>query len=182
MSNNPNHPRNLFRFIVGLFLAAAVATLLAMATGCRSSIPDITTGKVKYHRVSPDGSQLTIDLVQPKDLEIGAINIDPQHGVFVLTNYSSVANQGALRARVDEAAQQREMVRDMRDSFKDLVGIGAMVASGGVVRPGLSSAASAGAVPPQSLPPDAIAQIVATLRSMGFLTNAPATNRPPVVP
>lgn len=117
-----------------IVLIALIATAL-VSSGCRSSLPDLTTGTVRYERTAPDGSKVLIQLSQPKDLQVDFLQIDPQTGTFTLTNYAAVANQGAINARQAEAREQRAAWSDGMAVSKDLIGLGLLLGSKGAIQP-----------------------------------------------
>lgn len=152
------HPRNLFRVIVGIFLMACLFGFLGvLATGCHSSIPDVAGSHLRYKRTAPDGSQIEVDVKSPREVRIGGVTVDLTNGLLVLTNYSAVPNEAALRARVDEAAQQREMWKDGLATGRELGALTVLGMTGRTPQPpGILSG---------PLSPDALAQIAALLRS-----------------
>lgn len=170
MHATDTHPRNLARVILGIFALATLFAILAMATGCRSSIPDVAGSRLTYKRTTPDGIKIEVDLHSPREVRIQGASIDPINGLLVLTNYSAVPNEAALRARVDEAAQQREMAREYLNLGKEIGAMGVMAWTGRDVRQQPGGAAAG------PLPPETVAQIVAALRAA---TNSAATNSIP---
>ncbi len=162
---HPNHPRNLARFIFGIFAMAFIFAVLAVATGCRSRVPDVAASRLVYQRDAADGSTIKIDLWSPREVEIGGATINPATGELTITNYSAVPNQAALRARVDEVSQQREMAKEYLTLGKEL---GALAVLGWTGREARQAPGTTSAGP---LSPEAVAQIVAALRAA---TNAPA--------
>lgn len=156
MNTTNTHHRNMFRVIAGLFLAACLFGFLGLlATGCRSSIPDVAGSHLRYKRTAPDGSQIEVDVKSPREVRIGGVTVDLTNGLLVLTNYSAVPNEAALRARVDEAAQQREIWKDGLTTGRELGALGVLAWTGRDTR-------APSAAP--RLAPEDLAQIAALLR------------------
>ncbi len=92
----PNHPRNLFRVIVGIFALALLFSLLAMATGCASPKPVVVTDIVIQRGTN------VVRIANPKDTTIKRL----QWEGLVLEGYQSTVSAAAVEASRAQAESQ----------------------------------------------------------------------------